>query len=87
MTVGENVAFSLIEHAKATDEELEGPCARTWFRRPRSGPARPDAGPAIGRMQRRVAIARALAARNPQILLYDEPTTGLDPQSAERITD
>jgi phospholipid/cholesterol/gamma-HCH transport system ATP-binding protein len=40
-----------------------------------------------GGMQRRVAIARALAARDPIILLYDEPTTGLDPQSAERITD
>ncbi len=88
MTVGENVAFSLIEHAKATDEELEG-AVRSHLELVGLDPALLDRMPdqLSGGMQRRVAIARALAARNPQILLYDEPTTGLDPQSAERITD
>jgi phospholipid/cholesterol/gamma-HCH transport system ATP-binding protein len=38
-------------------------------------------------MQRRVAIARALASNEPSIMLYDEPTTGLDPMSVETITD
>ena len=38
-------------------------------------------------MQRRVAIARALASNDPSIMLYDEPTTGLDPVSVEMITD
>jgi phospholipid/cholesterol/gamma-HCH transport system ATP-binding protein len=40
-----------------------------------------------GGMQRRVAIARALAAGHPKIILYDEPTTGLDPNSLELVTD
>ena len=88
MTVGENVAFSLIEHAKVPDEELEG-TVRSHLELVGLDPALLDRMPdqLSGGMQRRVAIARALAARNPQILLYDEPTTGLDPQSAERITD
>jgi phospholipid/cholesterol/gamma-HCH transport system ATP-binding protein len=88
MTVGENVAFSLIEHANVADEELEG-TVRTHLQLVGLDPDLLDRMPdqLSGGMQRRVAIARALAARNPQILLYDEPTTGLDPQSAERITD
>jgi phospholipid/cholesterol/gamma-HCH transport system ATP-binding protein len=88
MTVGENVAFSLIEHANMPEEDLER-VIREHLELVGLDPELIDRMPdqLSGGMQRRVAIARALAAQNPQILLYDEPTTGLDPQSAERITD
>ena len=36
-------------------------------------------------MQRRVAIARALLSTAPKIMLYDEPTTGLDPESTTKV--
>lgn len=89
MTVGENIAFSLIEHdGNIPDEELER-TVREHLQLVGLDPDLIDRMPdqLSGGMQRRVAIARALAARNPQMLLYDEPTTGLDPQSSERITD
>jgi phospholipid/cholesterol/gamma-HCH transport system ATP-binding protein len=87
MTVGENVGYTLLED-KHGEEEIEAAVA-TYLTQVGLDPELRDRMPdeLSGGMQRRVAIARALAARQPEIILYDEPTTGLDPQSAERITD
>jgi phospholipid/cholesterol/gamma-HCH transport system ATP-binding protein len=88
MTVGENVGYALLEASDDEERDVEAPVRHylelvgldSWLI-----DRMPDQ--LSGGMQRRVAIARALATLDPVILLYDEPTTGLDPQSAERITD
>ena len=87
MTVGENVGYTMLED-KHPEDEIEEAVER-YLTMVGLSPDLKDRMPdeLSGGMQRRVAIARALAARNPGVLLYDEPTTGLDPQSAERITD
>ncbi|PWB70213.1 ABC transporter ATP-binding protein [candidate division GN15 bacterium] len=87
MTVGENVGYYLIEHTDRTWEEIEGSVRQML------GFVGLDADDIIdklpeqlsGGMQRRVAIGRALLSTDPKIMLYDEPTTGLDPQSTENV--
>jgi phospholipid/cholesterol/gamma-HCH transport system ATP-binding protein len=85
LTVGENVGFRLDEDGVAPEEtearvrEMLGFVELSPFyeRMPSE---------LSGGQRRRVAVARALAAR-PGIMLYDEPTTGLDPITSTTITD
>jgi len=85
LTVGENVGYRLAEDGLAEDEIEDRVREMLGF---------VELSPFFDRMpselsggqRRRVAVARALAAR-PRIILYDEPTTGLDPITATTITD
>lgn len=86
MTVGENVGFALREHARLTGPEIAQVVREKLRVVGLAGTE--DAYPSelSGGMQKRVAIARAIAA-DPALILYDEPTTGLDPITSTVIED
>ena len=81
MTVGENVAFGLLEHRRLPAAEVAGRMQQLLEMVDMAGTE--DLLPAqlSGGMRKRIGIARALALE-PSIMLYDEPTAGLDPISA-----
>lgn len=86
MTVGENVAFPLKEQTKMKDEEIKKIVADRL--RAVGLPGVEDKMPSelSGGMKKRVGLARAIAL-HPQIVLFDEPTTGLDPIMTEAINE
>jgi len=88
LRVWENVAFRLMRgHAKRPKDEARA-VAVEKLRRVGLGPQVADLYPAelSGGMQKRVGLARAIAAE-PEIIFFDEPTTGLDPIMAGVIND
>ena len=84
MTVGENVAFGLRQHTNLSDDEISQIVRRKLRMVGLAGHENDMPGNLSGGMKKRVSLARAIAI-NPEILLYDEPTAGLDPIMAGTI--
>ncbi len=87
MKVWENVAFGLIQ-GQGMDRVSAREIATEKLRRVGLSPDVGDLSPSelSGGMQKRVGLARAIAAE-PEIIFFDEPTTGLDPIMADVIND
>ena len=84
MTVGENVAFPLREHTSMKEKEIWETVAERLRSVGLTGVEAKIPAELSGGMRKRVGLARAIAMR-PQIVLFDEPTTGLDPVMTEAI--
>lgn len=86
LTVGENVGLAIKEHRKTADGEVDRIVAEKLRLVGLSGIERMKPAELSGGMKKRVGLARAIA-RNPKYILYDEPTTGLDPIMADKINE
>ena len=84
MNVEQNVAFPVREHTTKTPAEIAALVAEKLTMVGLPGIQRKMPSELSGGMRKRVALARSIALE-PEIILYDEPTTGLDPLSSEKI--
>ena len=84
MTVMDNVAFALREHSGWNEEKIVARVDEVLQLVELEGVGQQMPADLSGGMRKRVALARAIALA-PQALLYDEPTTGLDPITANTI--
>ncbi|UCC44933.1 MAG: ATP-binding cassette domain-containing protein [Candidatus Zixiibacteriota bacterium] len=87
LTVGENVGYYLLEHTKMTWAEISDAVRQMLGFVDLDADEVGDKLPEhlSGGQQRRVAIGRALLSTDPRIMLYDEPTTGLDPYMTDTV--
>ncbi len=86
MTVGENVGFALLEHTDLSQKVIRERVEESLELVGLKGIQDLKPSELSGGMKKRVALARAICIR-PEIVLYDEPTTGLDPIMADAIND
>jgi len=86
LTVWENVGFGLRRHTNLTEDEIREIAIDKLHMVGLVGVEDLMPSELSGGMRKRVGLARAIAM-NPEILLYDEPTTGLDPIMADAIND
>lgn len=84
LSVAENIAYPLREHFHYSDHELEKIVSERLHMVGMPGIETMMPADLSGGMRKRVGLARAIAT-NPKVVLYDEPTTGLDPANTKRI--
>ncbi len=86
LTVAENIAYPLIENSDLPEDEIKEIIATNLEMIGLPGIEDRYPNDLSGGMKKRVGLARAMAT-HPKILLYDEPTTGLDPPNISRINE
>src|SRR5712692_7752294 len=84
MTVGDNVAFPLREHSDLTEAQIAEKVKEKLAVVDLHDVEKKYPAELSGGMRKRVGLARAIV-REPKIVLYDEPTTGLDPLTTESV--
>jgi phospholipid/cholesterol/gamma-HCH transport system ATP-binding protein len=86
LDVGENIAYGLREHFDWSEEKIHDRVRECleWVGLPGVEALMPAS--LSGGMRKRVGLARAIAP-GPEVILYDEPTTGLDPARTRRINE
>jgi phospholipid/cholesterol/gamma-HCH transport system ATP-binding protein len=86
MSVEENLAYPLLEHTKLSRQEIKVKIAETLESFGLQGSEKIMPANLSGGMQKRVGLARAIIL-GPEVILYDEPTAGLDPYNTKKIQD
>jgi phospholipid/cholesterol/gamma-HCH transport system ATP-binding protein len=86
LNVEENVSFPLVEHTQKSAEEIHEIALQKLALVGLHDGSRKMPGGLSGGQRKRVALARAIAL-NPDVILYDEPTTGLDPIRSDVINE
>ncbi len=84
MTVGDNVAFGLVEHTDFSKEKIQSIVKEKLKQVGLEGVEDRMPNELSGGMKKRVSLARAIAFE-PEIIFYDEPSSGLDPIMTNKI--